>query len=494
MELGQVPASEERFRALLEAIPDAVVIAGIGGEIVYVNGQTERLFDYPRADLIGQAIEILIPERFRQMHPQHRAAFEAAPQVRPMGAKRELYGRRKDGTEVPIEVSLSPLQTEQGTLVVSSIRDISERKRADEARNQLAAIVASSGDAIIGKTLEGVITSWNDAASRIFGYDANEIVGQSITVLVPPERLDEEKEILAKLARGERIEQFDTVRRRKDGRHIDVSLTTSPVRDADGRLIGAAKIVRDITERRRAAGALAQARDLAEAASRELEAFSYSVAHDLRAPLRGMNGFARLLLDAYTDKLDAEGQDWLQEIVSNSQKMGDLIDALLGLARVTRSELKVETVDLSAIARDVILHWRLVEPQRHVETHVQSDLTAEVDPRLARALLDNLIGNAWKFTGQKPGARIEFGGHRAGDAMTFFIKDDGAGFDMAYADKLFAPFQRLHAATEFAGTGIGLATSQRIVRRHSGRIWAEGKVGGGATFYFTLPSRTGRLS
>ena len=492
--LGQVRASEAQFRALLEAVPDGVIIAGADGQIVFANGQAERLFGYARADMIGKPVELLVPERFREGHPDHRRDYSAEPQVRAMGGKRELFGRRQDGTELPVEVSLSPLQTRQGLLVISSIRDISERQRSDELRFRLAAIVESSGDAIIGKTLEGVITSWNDAASRIFGYTADEVVGKSITVLIPPDRGHEEKEILAKLSRGERIEQFDTVRLRKDGRKIDVSLTSSPVRDSNGRLVGASKIVRDISDRRKAEVALAQAKEMAEAASRELEAFSYSVAHDLRAPLRAMNGFASLLLQGYADKVDAQGQDWLREIVHNAKKMAELIDALLALARLTRSELKVEVVDFSSLARDVIAQLRRLEPEREVETRIEEGVEAEADPRLARALLDNLLGNSWKFTSRTPNALIEFGVTHGDRGLTFFVRDNGAGFDMNYVGKLFAPFQRLHGGAEFAGTGIGLATSMRIVLRHGGRIWAEGTVGHGATFSFTLPSRNMRPS
>ena len=295
------------------------------------------------------------------------------------------------------------------------------------------------------------------------------------------------------MSRGERFEQFDTVRLRKDGRRFDVSLTSSPVRDADGRLVGASKIVRDITERRRAQTELAAARDQAEAASRELEAFSYSVAHDLRAPLRAMGAYTHDL-QAQRDRLDEEGRDSLQEIVANTRKMSDLIDGLLSLSRVTRTDLMKETVDLSALAREVVAQLRAGDPGRRVVVRIQEGLMGDADPRLIRALLDNLLGNAWKFTSRLAESHLEFGARDDGGERTFFVRDDGAGFDMAHADKLFTAFQRLHKVRDFPGTGIGLATSQRIVRRHGGRIWAEASPGQGATFYFTLPAPVGAES
>ena len=233
--------------------------------------------------------------------------------------------------------------------------------------------------------------------------------------------------------------------------------------------------------------ALLRSRDAAEAANRELESFSYSVAHDLRAPLRGMSGFAQVLLTSYGDKLDADGEDALQEIVLNARRMGALIDALLSLSRVTRTVPKPERIDLSAMALGAAERLAATEPARTVTVVVEPGLTADLDPALARNLIDNLLGNAWKFTGQVASARIEVGAIATATERGFFVRDDGAGFDMAYATKLFAPFQRLHTTTEFAGTGIGLATVQRIVHRHGGRVWAEGTVGHGATFHVAFP-------
>ena len=222
-------------------------------------------------------------------------------------------------------------------------------------------------------------------------------------------------------------------------------------------------------------------------ANRELEAFSYSVAHDLRAPLRGINGFSRALMEDYGERLDGDAQDFLQRIAGGAQRMGELIDALLGLARVTRTELRRERVDLTRLADTVAGQLRSAQPERSVEFYSEPGLEAYADPPLAQAVLENLLGNAWKFTGSREGARVSFGSERRDGARVYYVRDNGAGFDMAHARRLFAPFQRLHSVTEFAGTGIGLATVQRIVHRHGGRIWADSAVGQGATFYFTFP-------
>ena len=223
-------------------------------------------------------------------------------------------------------------------------------------------------------------------------------------------------------------------------------------------------------------------------ANRELEAFSYSVAHDLRAPLRGMSGFAEILLEDYGDKLDDEARGHLREVTDNASKMAALIDALLSLSRVARADINAERVDLAALARKTFAELSANEPARRVELVAPEQLWAHMDPHLARVVVDNLLGNAWKFTAKNASARLELGTSNEGGRAALFVRDDGAGFDMAFAEKLFAPFQRLHKTSEFPGTGIGLATVQRVVHRHGGRIWAEGKPNAGATFYFTLGS------
>jgi len=242
----------------------------------------------------------------------------------------------------------------------------------------------------------------------------------------------------------------------------------------------------DITEKKKLERDVVKARDVAEASNKELEAFSYSVSHDLRAPLRGIDGFSEALLDDYRDKLDATGKNYLERIRAGTQRMGSLIDDILKLSRVSRAELKRESIDLSEMVQAILLTVRQNNPARDVKVSIQKDIIIDGDRRLLEIALTNLIDNAWKFTGKTKNARIEFGTLLKDGKPVIFIRDNGVGFDMTYVDKLFGAFQRLHTTAEFPGTGIGLANVQRVIHRHGGKVWAEGEVGKGATFFFTL--------
>ncbi len=252
-----------------------------------------------------------------------------------------------------------------------------------------------------------------------------------------------------------------------------------------------AEMAAEIAERKRIEEELLKAKAATDASNRELEAFSYSVSHDLRAPLRSIDGFSQALLEDYADRLDEPGRAHLARVRAATVRMGGLIDDLLQLSRITRAEMVRETVNLSVLAESVMGDLQRTEPARRVEITVQPGLQAEGDPDLLRIVLVNLLSNAWKFTGRQPAARIELGARGNGGERAFFVRDNGVGFDMAYAPKLFGAFQRLHAQGEFPGTGIGLATVQRIVNRHGGRVWAEAAVDQGSTFYFALqPGRS----
>jgi signal transduction histidine kinase len=251
-------------------------------------------------------------------------------------------------------------------------------------------------------------------------------------------------------------------------------------------LVSRDELAKEVTERKRAEETLRRARDELAAANQELEAFAYTVSHDLRAPLRGMDGFSQAVVEDYGDKLDEQGRDYLARIRSASQRMAQLIDDILTLSRATRTELEREPVDLSEMARSIAASLSKTEPARQVSFNIAPNVVAHGDARLLRGIMENLLGNAWKFSRNNAQACIEFGATENDGKMAFFVRDNGAGFDPAYAHKLFQPFQRLHSTSEFEGTGIGLATVARIARRHGGTAWAESKVDQGATIYFTL--------
>jgi PAS domain S-box-containing protein len=357
---------------------------------------------------------------------------------------------------------------------------------AQEQRLQLAAIVESSGDAIVGAGLDGVIRSWNQGAERLFGYTSAEVLGRPIGLLVSADRPGEDAALIARVARGEQVAPVDTVRKKKSGADVDVSITVSPIRDARGELGGVSIAARDISDRKRAEADVRRASDAAEAANKELEAFSYSIAHDLRSPLRAIDGFASLLAEEHAKSLDPIGLRHLDRVREAARRMGQLIDGLLSLGRLTRSDLRVAQVDLSKLARAAVDQLRVSQPLRAVDVAIRDGVVGRGDAALLGAVLENLLGNAWKFTRDTPSPRIEFGAEQNAGRTVYFVRDNGAGFDMAYASKLFGVFQRLHGQNEFEGTGVGLATVQRIVHRHGGTIWAEGKVREGACFRFTL--------
>ena len=341
---------DARLRDLLASMPDAIVLANPAGRIVFSNSRADDLFGYAPGGLRGKPVESLT--RFAATGP-------------------ELSGLRRDGTQFPVEISRSPLHTDDGTLVMSVIRDITEQMRIERALNE---------------------------------------------------------------------------------RNLEL-----------------------------------------EAANTELEAFDYSIAHDLRAPLNRIEGFAALLEGQYGDRLDVHGRELLQRVVDANRNMHQLVGDLLALSTVTRGTLARRAVDVSALAREIGATLRRSEPQRQVHFEVAAGMAARADPGLLRVVLENLLANAWKFTRGRAQASVEVGWIESQGGRIYFVRDNGAGFDLAHAEKLFKPFKRLHSGGEFEGTGIGLATVQRIVRRHGGRVWAEASVDRGATIFFTLSRESGPL-
>ncbi|MGD0886270.1 MAG: PAS domain S-box protein [Thermodesulfovibrionales bacterium] len=352
------------FEGLFEFAPEAIVVVDREGRIMQVNKQTEKMFGYTREELIGADHDILLPERFREKHRELRREYMSDPHVRPTGTGMELYGRRKDGGEFPVDISLGPLHMEDYVVVLALVRDVTERRE---------------------------------------------------------------------------------------------------------------------TERR-----LLKTKAELERSNKELEQFAYSVSHDLREPLGLIHGAIHLLSKKYVSKLDEEGRDYIRLVETSSERMKKLINALLDMSRFARGPLSRSKVNLSKLAKIVAADLAKNQPGRRVEFIIAENVSAEGDPALLRIVIENLMENAWKYSDKKPVARIELSVRLTDGETVYCIIDNGAGFDMEFANKLFAPFQRLHSEDEFPGLGIGLTTVQQIIDRHGGRIWAESEMNRGATFCFTL--------
>ncbi len=495
---------ESRFRAVTESASDSILIVDTDSKILYANNATENVFGYSPGELNGQKLTMLMPEAFRDRHIAGLENYERTGVRQLNWRSLDLPGLHKSGRELPLEVSFGEFTSNGKRNFAGIIRDCSQRKFAEralrESEAKLSGIIESAMDAVITVDEEQAIILFNSAAERMFLAPREEAIGQHIDRFIPQRFRGDYKGHIESSgttqstprSRGDLDALYGL---RSNGEEFPIEASISQI-EADGKKIYTV-ILRDVTER-----ALAEERnrrlndDLElrvadrtaqlEAANSELESFSYSVSHDLRAPLRHINGFSQALLEDYSDKLDDIGKGFLDEVRGASREMAELIDDLLMLARVTRSEMDPEEVDLSSLAWEVIGELRKMEPDRVIDFEVQSDLFAVCDRRLARIVLMNLIGNSWKFTAKVDATRIEFGQADVRGGQHFFVRDNGAGFDMAYANKLFGAFQRLHSGSEFEGTGIGLATVQRIVTRHGGEVWAEGENRKGAVFYFTL--------
>jgi len=497
--------------SLLEAIPDAIVAVEQDGTIVQVNSQTETLFGYNRSELVGRKIEILVPARFRDQHHAHRASFVQSPKIRRMGAGLDLYGRRRDGSEFAVEISLSPVSLGNGTLVLSAIRDISDRKRIEqelrraheeldrkttqeigEYRARLASIIDSSADAIIGKELDGTITSWNRGAEAMYGYTAEEAVGKNISFLTSNDRPEEIPQILARISRGERIEHYESIRVTKDGRHLNVSLSISPIRDPGGKIVGASAIARDITAQRRAEDHLRQAQKM-EAVGR----LAGGLAHDFNNILGIITACTELL----RDRIDPSG-DYAQYI-GNIRKAVDRGTSLTRqlLAFTRKSTLQPQLVDLNTRLKDVV---KLIRPLMgdDVEITVVSrgpSSIIEIDPGQFDQIVLNLAVNSrdamprgGKFILETAAVELDevfTAQHRPmkeGHYFLLAVSDTGVGMDQTTVSRIFEPFFTTKEVGK--GTGLGLATVYGIVQQNGGHIWVYSEPGSGTTFKIYLPS------
>jgi PAS domain S-box-containing protein len=581
---------ESTFIGLLESAPDAMVITSDDGKIQMVNAQTERLFGYERKDMVGKEVELLIPERFHHNHVNHRQNYVAIPKVREMGVGMDLSGKRKDGREFPVSVSLSPMEIkgENRILVISAIRDISRQK---EAETEIRKLNENLENLVVERTSELELALQNERASTdkanrnqerlAFLSKVSEILAssldysitlQNIAKMMTPEiadwcTIDEIDEVetvkrvvvshmdplkiklgfemaeryppdpespygLLKVYRTNKPEFYQNItnemaeNRATDEEHLRLIRELGIISAILVPLVRRDKVFGVLTLGQAESGRVFEekdieiARELAqritialenaklyneslntnadleqrvirrtkelEEINKELEAFSYSVSHDLRAPLRSIDGFSNIILQEYNELLDEEGKGYFKRVKDASKHMGHLIDDMLKLSQISRAEINIEITNLSEITEAIALELKSSDPERKVNFIIQQEIYANADQHLIQIAMQNLIGNAWKYSGKNPESEIEFGSYRKEDQTVYFVRDNGVGFDMEYVGKLFGAFQRLHNSKEFEGTGIGLATVQRIIRRHHGKIWVHAEVHKGATFFFTL--------
>jgi PAS domain S-box-containing protein len=501
--------SEHRLFQFLEAMPVAVFIASQDGRPYFANGEAERLLGRGVAPGIGagelaETYRVFVAETAQPYPTERMATARSIRGLRSHFDDMEIH--RGDGSVIPLEVWGSPVYGADGEVdyAINAFADISERQAREKIIAGQAALLELAYDAIFVRDLDGRITYWNAAAEDAYGFTRAEAVGQIAHDMLSTKFSEPLASIEAITARRGHWEG-ELTHRRADGRSIVVESRWAAQRSPGGSLLGFLEINRDITSRKDAEReALRRAEEIQalnatlerrvqqrtvylERANKHLAAFTYSAAHDLRTPLRALSGFAEALVEDYGERLDETGLGYAGRIQAASAHMADVLDDLLHLSQVSTAEMNLQDVDLSAEVTAICDELRARDPGRRVRVTVEDGVRVTADRPLIRTVLENLLENAWKFTAGREHATIEFGVTPVDDApLCCYVRDNGAGFDPAYANKLFQPFQRLHAASEYPGTGTGLASVQRIIDRHGGRTWAEGAVGRGATFYFTL--------
>ncbi|HEY1424384.1 MAG TPA: PAS domain S-box protein, partial [Candidatus Acidoferrum sp.] len=500
-QLTKNPADLESFRRLRSQIEsDLGDLKSLTSDNARQQAAHSRLASLTGKQLAASAAKVggsesaAFPAGDRDLMPEIRAVFTEmrVEEERLLGERLARAEKSTREMKAILAVGYAFVLLLVGLSTFSIFREIAKRTQSEHALRQseerFRLMVANIKDyAIIVLDPSGNVTSWNGGAQRIKGYTADEVIGQPISIFYPREAISEGKpEFGLRTARERGRYEDEGWRVRKDGSQFWASVMVTPLEDDQGRVRGFVKITRDITEKREAEQQLLRRTAELEAANKELETFSYSVSHDLRAPLRGIEGFSQALQEDYARQLDDTANDYLRRIQGATHRMGELIDDLLNLSRVTRAEMYREPIDLTGLAAEIAADIASLEPARHVNLRIAAGMRAEGDVRLVRVVLQNLFGNAWKFTSKREHAEIEFGEQNSQGQHTYFVRDNGAGFDSAYAARLFGAFQRLHSSSEFPGTGIGLATVQRIVHRHGGAAWAESSVDRGATVFFTL--------
>ncbi|MBC8740370.1 PAS domain S-box protein [Paraburkholderia sp. UCT31] len=479
---------------LLASATEAMLIVDRNGQIVHANPPVDRLFGYPRSELVGRPMEVLMPERFRAAHIGKRVDYFAAPHARPMGTGMELLGRRQDGGEFPIEVSLSPLRTDRGLkLVMATIHDITSRKRAEEAllesEARMRAIVDTAVDAIITIDEQGVMERVNPRAERLFGYSGVEMIGKNVSMLMPEPFRNMHDGYLAQYRQtGEKKiigVGREVVGLRKDGTTFPMDLAVAEMHLGQRRMFTG--VVRDITERKHAEEQRLRLLQEISSANEELTNFAYVVSHDLKAPLRAIGSLADWLSTDYADKFDDEGREHMRLLISRVHRMSALIDGILQYSRVGRVKETSVAVELNLLVREVI---DLLAPSENIAVTIEAPLpTVFCERTRIQQVFQNLISNAIKYM-DKPDGQVWINCVAKADRWQFSVADNGPGIEQRHFERIFQLFQTLAPRDRVESTGVGLALVKKIVEMYGGEIWLESTPGTGSTFFFTLPVGT----
>jgi len=478
---------DERAQIIFNFMPEPVIMINAEGKITEWNPRAETVFGWKKEEVIGQFLhEIIIPERFRERHQKGMKHFLATGEGPVLNKPIELPALRKDGTEFQTELSISPILIEGNYFFIGIIKDISIRKKAEEKLNQFKQFFNLSFDLLCVLTNEGNFKLISPSFLKNLGYSEDEIkVNRFLTYVHPDDQSYALKEI-EKLKTGATTIEFLVRFKSKEGAFKYFQWVSAP--DPESGDIYA--IARDFDERKKKEEQLLQLNLDFEKANLELESFSYSVSHDLRTPLRAINGFTKIIKEKYGSQVDDDGKKMLTIIMNEATRMGQLIDDLLSFSRLGRKELSKTRVDMEKLVNEVVTEvTNIAEVPYRAKIKINDLPFAYCDRSLIKQVFVNFISNALKFSNPKTNPKIEIGAIPKEKSTVYYIKDNGVGFNMDYVDKLFGVFQRLHNAEEFSGTGIGLAIIKKIILRHDGDVWAEGTVDEGATFYFSLPNK-----
>lgn len=484
METTRYKPTELTFQLIVESSPNAIILVNKEGKIAYVNSQTEKLFGYDRTELIGQLVEQLIPERYSKHHPGFRAMFFNAPAVRSMGAGRELFALRKNGSEFPIEIGLNPIVMVDGSMVLASIIDISERKKAEE---RFRLVVESAPNAMLLVNADGIITLVNKQTEILFGYQRDELVGNKLEMLIPLRFSKNHPSLRDSFFRKPQTRAMgagrDLFAQKKDGLEVQVEIGLNPIETLEGDMVLASII--DITERKQQELTLKRQVEL-ETKNKELEQFAYVASHDLQEPLRTVSNYMQVLEEDYIDKLDGQALNYISAVKNATQRMGMLIKALMDFSRLGINR-KLATTDCSKLVQEVLADLQQIISASKTEIDVSDLPVINIYPTEIRQVFQNLITNAIKFCAKDRQSKISIQATFRNESWLFKVMDNGIGIAPNHYSRIFEIFQRLHTTQEFAGNGIGLANCKKIIEQHQGEIWVESEPGKGSSFFFTIP-------